>query len=110
MDIDTVEWPLSGVTIHRSIVPLQRSRWTSASHGSESQQRVACCLSVRRRPQSIADRSRHAKCVKRTRFDHWIPVHFNGSFQGPTVARAFATADKSLDGRGLPAEAVRRIL
>jgi hypothetical protein len=36
-----------------------------------------------------------------------IPVHFNGRFQGARVARAFATASKSPDGRGLPAEAVQ---
>lgn len=41
VDIDTVEWPLSGVTIYRSIVHLQRGRWASASHGSAGQQRVA---------------------------------------------------------------------
>jgi hypothetical protein len=40
MDIDTVEWPLSGVTVCRSIVAVQRGPWASASHGSEGQQRV----------------------------------------------------------------------
>ncbi|BCZ82907.1 hypothetical protein PTKU64_65820 [Paraburkholderia terrae] len=35
MDIDTVEWPLSRVTIYTSIVPLRRGRWAPASHGSE---------------------------------------------------------------------------